>query len=167
MAYSKEEDLLLGDMVINPSLDRQKFIDDAADEIDAKLGWLYVLPLTPIAPAVSLPGYQLLTLKGINNKLASGRLILTLDIAAEGSQLHAYGWQLVREAREELMILANGEAPLAATRIPPDPSTGITGADKIPSVKNYDEESLLTAYEYTVHRSEPWWVQPGPTETQL
>lgn len=163
MSYSTEEDLLLGDMVISPSLDRQKFINDASDEIDSKLGWLYELPLRAVSPATELPGYQLLTLKGINNKLASGRLILTLDISGEGTTLHAYGWQLIREAREELMVLANGEAALAAVRTGPDPTIG---SDKIPAIRNYDEESLLTAYEYTVHRSDPFWVQPGPAKTQ-
>lgn len=146
-------------MIVNPSLDRQKFINDASDEIDSKLGWLYVIPLEPISPATSLPGYQLLTLKGINNKLASGRIILTLDIASEGTTLHAYGWQLIREAREELIYLANGEAQLAAIRTSPNTTTGL---DKIPAIKNYDEESLLQAYEYTVHKNIPSWTEPGP-----
>lgn len=157
MAYSDVTDLLLGDLVINPTVDKQKFVDQAAEEIDSKLGWLYKLPLEAISPATLLPGYQLLLLKGINNKLATGWLILTLDIAGEGTTLHAYGWALVREARSELMSLANGEVLLSATRIQSD----LNISDKIPGIHNEDSESLLLGFENTVMRGVPWYSRPG------
>lgn len=180
MPYSEVGDLLLGDLVLGGGVDRQKFIDQAADDMDAKLGWLYQLPLRPAVPAgevqtdpqgdappvaendwEALPTHEGLLLKGINNKLASGRLILTLDIAGEGTTLHAYGYQLVREANAELSILSNGEAWLTAQRAHPDEEG--EADTRTPGIINYDEESLLLGFENTVMRrmTLPWSSQPG------
>ena len=163
MAYSAVGDLLIGDLLISESVDRQKFVDLAAEEIDSKLGWVYELPLhgVGVPPSdtswQSFPIHQVSLLKSINNRLATGRLILTLDIAGEGTQLHAYGWHLVNEALGDLMVIANGDQDLDAVR-----STAlITGGDKRPSIKQQDEESLLLGWENTVMRSRPWYTRPG------
>lgn len=165
MAYSEEADLLLGDLILSPTLDKQKFIDEAADEINAKLGWLYVLPLAPVGadPVTAtswedLATHEVLTLKTINNRLASGRLILTLDIAGEGTQLHAYGWYLVREALSDLMAIANGQVDLNAIRVNPVESGY---ADRTPGITNEDDESLLLGFVNTVHNDTPWFSRPG------
>ena len=165
MAYSEVGDLLLGDMEINPLLDQQKFVDGAAEEMDAKLGWVYALPLRGpgVDPAtetswLDLPTHQVLLLKQINNKLASGRLILTLAIASEGSTLHAYGWQLIREANAELLLLSNGTVDLDAE--PLDPVVA-SGDPLMPAVFNHDEESLFAGFENTVMRGKPWYSRPG------
>lgn len=169
MAYSEVGDLLLGDLVLNPSLDKQKWVVEAANEMDSKLGWLYDLPLRPAdldeeedvddTTWTLLPRYEVLTLKGINNKLASGRLILTLDIAGEGTNLHAYGWYLVREAQGELLLLANGEVDLTAQRT--DVPASEESSSRTPGIKNYDEESLVLGFENTVMKGKPWYSRPG------
>lgn len=164
MAYSEVTDLLLGDTILGGGVDPQKFVDAAADEMDSKLGWLYATPINvlgdPLAipPVVALPRHEALLLKGINNKLASGRLILTLDIAGEGTTLHAYGARLVKEAMDELLLLANGTLDLSA------PRTILADAaviDRTPAVLNIDEESLLAPFVNTVHRGRPWYAEPG------
>lgn len=165
MAYSSPEDLLLGDMIIAESVDRQKFVDLAAEEIDSKIGWVYELPLRvpgtdPVTSTswLALPSHQRTTLKSINNRLASGRLILTLDIAGEESQLHAYGWHLVNSALEDLMVIANDKVDLNAVRIGAE---NPNYQDLLPVVKQYDDESLLLGFEQTVHKGRRWWTEPG------
>lgn len=184
MAYSEVSDLLLGPVLVSQSVDKQKFINQAAEDMDAKLGWIYDLPLSPQraegAPYTdpqpdadpendwkALPLHERLLLKGINNKLASGRLLLTLDIAGEGTTLHAYGWQLVREANAELLIISNGEVFLHAQGT--EGSADQVDESRTPSVQNHDEESLMLGFENNVmRRSNPttvWLTQPGESVT--
>lgn len=165
MAYSGVDDLLLGDLIIAESVDRQKFVDLAAREIDSKLGWVYELPLhaqgeDPVT-ATSwelLPQHQVDTLKDINNKLASGRLILSLAIGGEEVQLHALGWHYVNSALEDLMVIANGTVDLDAVRIG---ATSPSFRDTVPSISQYDDESLLLGFEQGVMKSNPWYTEPG------
>lgn len=154
MAYSQVDDLLTGDLHISSKVDKQKVIDDAAEEIDSKIGFLYSLPI----PFVSLPLHQKLLLKQINNKLASGRLILALDIVGEENSLHAYGLRLVTEATGELMLIANGQVDLDAPRweTPDDSYT-----DKTPTIKNRDAESAVDQFENSFMRGEPSYWTPG------
>lgn len=164
MAYCVAGDLLLGDLVISASVDKNVFIQEAADEIDSKLGFIYKLPLAPpgtdpVTPDSwkLLPHHEVLTLKTINVRLATGRLILTLDIAGQETQLHAYGWYLIKEALDDLMIVANGNIDLTATRV------GVEAgyADATPRTSNHDDESLLAGFENTIMRGRGWYTRPG------
>lgn len=163
MAYSEVSDLLIGDLLISESVDRAKFVNLAAEEIDSKLGWVYELPLRTAEVASSptawknLPLHQANILKSINNRLATGRLILTLDIAGEGTQLHAYGWHLIQEALGDLAVIANGDVDIDAVRSIAVANEG----DKRPVVLQQDEESLLLGWENTVMRGSPWYTRPG------
>lgn len=157
MAYSEVSDLMIGDTIIGGGVSKQAFINAAADEIDSKIGWLYVTPVAiPGSPA--LPRHEVLLLKGINNKLATGRLILTLDIAGEGTTLHAYGARLVKEAMDELLLVANGTLDLTCPRIP---LTATQASNRVPGVINLDEESLVLPFVKTVHGGIPWQTRPG------
>ena len=147
MAYSTVDDLLTGDMMISSKVDKLKFVNDAADEIDSKIGFIYSLPLS------ALLIHEELLLKGINNKLASGRLILTLDIAGEGTTLHAYGLRLVTEAMQELMLIANGTVDLSADLLP-NPDPGVY-ASKTASVTNIDAMSSVEAFYDWANRKLP------------
>lgn len=157
MAYSRESDLLLGDLMISPKFDKRSFVDDAADEIDAKLGFIYKLPLAGEGD-VELPPHELLLLKQINNKLASGRLILTVATAGEQNALHAYGLRLVTEATNDLMLIANGVVDLTAVRL----GVGATEVrDSAPSIHNHDAESGVDMYEGAVMRPGGAYWNPG------
>lgn len=151
MAYSLVSDLLLGDLAVSVSVNKQKFIDDAAEEIDSKLGFVYELPLS------DLPSYQKKLLKLINNKLASGRLILTLAIGGEDTALHAYGLRLVTEATNELMLIANGGVELDATST----ATIDTSNDMRPVIHNHDAESAVDIFEASVMRGQSAYWNPG------
>lgn len=169
MAYSRVEDLLLGDLILPRTVSKEQFVQSAADEIEAKLGFIYKTPLAPCVvpegfPEVDpefkhLPSHEQKLVASINNRLASGRLIMTLDTAGEQTTLHAYGFRLVKEALDELHMVANGEVDLTACR--QDPSNVSGGIDRVPSVLNEDEESLLLGFQNTVLRADPWWSRPG------
>lgn len=160
MSYSSEGDLILGDLQIPAAVSKQDFIDSAAEEIDSKIGFLYVLPI----PFNDLPLHQQLLLKQINNKLASGRLILTLDIAGEETSLHAYGLRLITEAMNELMCIANGDVDLTAPRTNPYDSS--TDNNKAAAIVNHDAESAVDMFENSFMRGEPSYWNPGsPTVT--
>jgi len=161
VAYSGIDDLLIGDLLIPDSFSKEKFIGDAADEIDARLGYVYVLPLTQDGTA-PLPDHELKLLKLISNKMASGRLILALDVAGEDTALHAYGYRLVTEANNDLMALANGAADLTAVRRP----VGGTVRDMAPAIVNHDEESAVDMFEATVMRGEPSYWNPGTVKSR-
>ena len=157
--------MLIGAITISDKVNKQNFINEAADEIDSKLGFIYRLPLAPadvVTPDgnswMELPRHEVLLLKTISNRLATGRLILSIDTAGEQTQLHAYGWYLVQEALAELMALANQVVDLTAVKIPLSESGQ---SDMTASVRNHDEESLLLGFENTVMRGEPWYSIPG------
>lgn len=159
MPYSEEGDLLVGDVLLPGGFNKDKYIAEATDEIDSKLGFLYSLPIRGAGePPADLPPHEQLLLKVISNKLASGRLIMDVAMAGERQSVHAYGRRLVDEATNDLMQIANGVVEIHAVRL----ETAVAQeASKIPTVRNQDEESLLLGFENTVLRSEPWYSRPG------
>lgn len=169
MRYCEVEDLLIGDLILPATVKPERFIQSASDEIDAKLGWTYKTPLAPLTvPAGSgdlvpefkhLPRHERLLIVSICARLASGRLIMTLDTAGEQTTLHAYGFRLVKEALDELHTVSNGAVELIAAK--QDPSTLAGESDTAPSIKNYDDESLLLGFEMNVMKRIPWYTEPG------
>jgi hypothetical protein len=151
--YSEVTDLLTGDIPLPGGLVPAKFLQDAQDEIDGALGQMYVTPfvLDDSDPAVRPTR---LALKRISNMLASGRLILSLDVSGEKNNLHAYGLSLVNEAHAALTLLrASADTLPGAT---PLPKTGIEQANRGPRIKNEDDHSHVAAfYDYVSPGNRP------------
>lgn len=141
MAYSETEDLLLGN-VPEPE-DAERYVNDAADEIDSKIGFRYATPIVlDVNISAQRPGALLL--KRINQWLSTGRLILAYDAAGEDDQLHQYGEYLVREATMAIGQIADGTITLpGALPANPDslPQTGPVAsfADDYSLVESYSE----------------------------
>lgn len=168
MTFSTTADLLLGDLELTREDLAQKYVDQAFDEMRAKLGWVYALPLRPAEPSnfaatedswQQLPDHEKLLLKDINNKIASGRYIMAQDVGGEDTTLHAYGYALLREGQSDLMALANGVVNLTAKRYVIEEE--VLASARTPSIINEDEESLLLGFENSVMRGVPWWSRPG------
>lgn len=143
MAYSAKADLLVGSIPLPGYLDADKYVDDAADEIDSKLGFVYETPI-PVAEGAEgqAPRPVRLLLKRINNFLATGRLLLAVDSGGEEVRLHAYGQKLVEDATIALDAIVKGEIDLHdVTLVQVDRLVQTT-----PIINNLDEESAVEAF---------------------
>lgn len=143
MAYSEITDLLTGNVPTPAYLSPQKYVDDAADEIDSKIGFVYETPIdvtdsssNPVSRPVRL------LLKRINNFLASGRLLLAVDAGAETDRVHAYGLYLVKEAEESLCAISDGKVNLEGAELLPTDQARVTA----PLIQNVDSESNVEAF---------------------
>lgn len=155
MAYCDTDDLLLGPLTgtLPSSVDPVKYIDLAAEQVDSRLGYSYVVPL----PIATLPDHQKFLLKSINYKLASGRLIMAIAVATEDPAVHGYAARLIAEADLELAAIVNGDVLLTAPRatdtggVAPgtDPSLEDAFA-RIPGATNRDASSAVTAFEENI-----------------
>jgi hypothetical protein len=138
--YSEVSDLLVGtDLPLPPS--PEKFVQDAADEIDSVLGMRYQTPIAPSDPTgVNRP--TVLLIKRISNWLASGRIIMAQASGSELQQVHAYGKNLVDQATVVLQKIENGEIvlPGVATLDPED--LGRSG----PIINNLDDGSNVESF---------------------
>jgi hypothetical protein len=152
MAYCKEQDLLIGDVTLSPVLSRLSYIRDAADEMDARIGFVYLLPL----PLTLLQPHAITMLKMINARLASGRLLMSIAAPAEDDGVHRYGEWLIKSAYEDLYNICNRSIDLVGATPVSDPSPNVA------AIYNYDEESAVDAFSSFVMRGElgTWW-QPG------
>lgn len=142
--YSTVADLLLGDMPVAISVNKQKFVNDAADEVDTVIGTRYTTPIdmTEAGP-VQRPAR--LFVKRVTNHLATGRMILALAAGGEDVNLHAYGWSLVNGALAALESIANGSYDLPGATPITTPGSD-TPRVTAPTVTNVDAESGVEAF---------------------
>lgn len=148
MAYATVDDLLIGDLTLGSGARPDKYVDDAADEIDSVLGYRYVLPLDPEV----IPSYAMLLLKRCANFLASGRLIMALAVGGEDTAMHAYGLSLVQEGQALLAGLAGAAIDIPGAT-PVDPV--LVGRNMGPSIVNQDASSGLDEFYAFVNGSSP------------
>lgn len=140
--YSTTTDLLLGDLPISMSVNKQKFVDDAADEIDSIIGVRYQTPID-VSDTSQVPRYARLFIKRVANNLATGRLILAVAAGGEDSQVHAYGWSLVQSSLDALKQIADGTYDIVnAAPTDPNQSTRVTG----PVIAGGDATSGVDAF---------------------
>lgn len=154
-AYCMVTDLLTGNIPTPAAVDPQKFVQDAADEIDSQIGFVY---RTPVDIADSSPVVRpvRLLLKRLNVFLATGRLILAVDGGGEDKQLHAYGLKLIEDALMSLSMIANGQINLEGAPKLPGQEKTVMG----PLVSNADSESSVEAFYNRV--ANPNWLPPFP-----
>jgi hypothetical protein len=140
-AYCLVTDLLTGNIPVPANLEPQKYVDDAADEIDSKIGFVYVTPID-VTSGSEVPRPARLLLKRINVHLATGRLLLAAAAGQEESQLHAYGWSLIKEANSALDQIASGSIPITGAVLLPGNEEVVTAV----IVNNLDPESAVEAF---------------------
>lgn len=137
--YSEVSDLLLGDIPIPK--DAMKWVQDATDEIDSKLGQRY---LTPIIINDSVPGNRSTTLllKRIANWLASGRIILAKAASASQQETNQYGLMLIKEATSALDSISSGAITLPGASFVNSEDVGESG----PIINNLDATSNVESF---------------------
>lgn len=110
--YCEVGDLQIGSIPAPSAPDKtlDKYIAEAADEIDSYIGMRYSTPVvvdeTPVTRPVKL------LLKRLNAWLASGRFILAADSSGEDDQLHQFGLYLVEQSIAALNAIATGQIVL-------------------------------------------------------
>lgn len=138
MAWATTDDLFVG--TLNTSgIDLQKYLDDAEQEMLVCLSKIYVVPLPTDLGALAA------TFKFIQQRLASGRLILDIAISTENTELNAYGAMLIKEGQNELYKIGYSVELTTATKV------GNQGANMAPSISGHDTNSPWTIYEGYVH----------------
>lgn len=127
----------LGDLQVSSSISLDSVAEDAADEMNVRLGERYVVPLVLTAPEL-LPHHRKL-IEQINGRLAAGRLIMSMASPSEDRDLHNYGKYLVDLAHGDLELIASGRVVLGGQA----QSTAESSADDAtgPKVYNLDGES--------------------------
>lgn len=153
MGYSTPEDLLLGDIPLPPNA--AKYVNDASDEIDSKLGLRYVTPIVVTGDVAYRP--TKLLLKRIANFLASGRLILALSISQEMQFQNAYARELVNGATAALDAIANGDITLPGAQFLEVADLGTSG----PIINNLDAASNVESFYEFVTQDPLTYVPPG------
>ncbi len=166
MAYSAVADMVTGNIPVSTTIG-EKYVADAADEIDSVLGSLYKTPLDmDPTPTESPPGTGTITrpsrllIKRISNWLASGRLMLSTAAAGEDHELHSYALYLVKSATDVLMSIARGETILeGAEKIDTTGEEGEYG----PLISNVDPESNVEAFYDRIYMAPPsYYAAFGP-----
>lgn len=142
MAYCEVVDLMIGDLPTSAALDPQKYVNDAADEIDSKIGFVYTTPI-PIDVDATTPRPVVLLLKRLNSHLATGRMILAATIIAEDQQLNAYGRNLVMDCELTISQIAMGQLLLDGVL-----ASGLSALPTahVPMILNKDTESAVDAF---------------------
>lgn len=152
--YCEVIDLLIGDISTSVLLNPQKYVEDASDEIDSKIGFLYTIPISVNDPT---PRPVVLLLKRICSHLASGRLIMAATLSVEGKELHAYGESLVKGAQQAIESIITGHIVLTGV------TSNILGPGtyaKLGIISNSDAESMVEAYYDRIVN--PAYIFPGP-----
>ena len=158
--YSATTDLLVGDIPLPTYISTAKFVTDAADEIDSHIGFVYKTPISVVdVPENPVSRPARLLLKRISTHLSSGRILMSVAAAGEDNALHAYGYNLVKEALAALAAIVKGEILLDGA----EPVDGVdTGVPTGPMISNLDEVSLVEQfYDRARNPSTTDWI-PRP-----
>lgn len=132
------------DIEISLEIDKQKYVNDAADEIDSIIGSLYKTPVKYEPMEAEKYRHSILILKKINAHLAAGRLIMAVASPEESTTLDAYGFSLVKNSLDALDKILNRNIILEGAAInsnePSEYTTSrgyIYNEDKTSSVESF------------------------------
>jgi hypothetical protein len=141
VAYSQVSDMLTGDIPLASGSDASRYVEDATDEIDSRIGHIYSTPLDLTEPSpVSRPARLLI--KRVANFLATGRFLMAVNATNQRLEVNAYAERLIREASEALDMIASGAIILDGA---PTEDGGELAAS-VPLINNLDAESNVEAF---------------------
>lgn len=109
----------MGDIQAGSNVNLDAFVQNASDEMDSKLGFLYEVPFVQahFAPWVWT------LIKQTANKIATGRLLLALNSGGEASAENAYGAGLLKEGLTALQEMVTGSMVLPGATPVASPSS--------------------------------------------
>lgn len=139
--YCAVTDLLTGNIPTPSYLSPERFVNDAADEIDSRIGFVYVTRVDVSSNSPVVKPAKLL-LKRLNVFLATGRMLMAVDAGGEDDQLHAYALSLVQEANECIEYIVSGQIRLDGAPL----VEGEAPTERGPMISNLDKESNVEAF---------------------
>jgi hypothetical protein len=145
-AYCTSADLLINPGMRMPvEMDKNAYVQQAASEIDMRIGRLYKTPVA-FGTIELQERYSATTLflKHLNIHLATGRLIMALDLSGEQTQLHAYGKSLVDGAMALLEEIVAREIVLEGA--PTNDNDPDLNANARPYISQVDAVSGVEAF---------------------
>jgi hypothetical protein len=143
LAYSATSDLLIGDVQLPAGKDGTKYVDQASDEIDSRLGFTYATPFdVSDSSAVSRPA--ILLLKTLNIWISSGRAMMDLGTSGENGAPNAYGKYLLTEAEAMLTLIQEGRIILDGAA-PASPDSPVEFSSRV-LISNVDPYSMVEAF---------------------
>lgn len=168
--YCVDTELLIEESVrtLPATINKNRYIEAASREMNAKLGTVYAIPLTLNSGygLTDFPSHEEDLIKDIGIKLASGRMLV--QIAADSDDdVNKYGWRLIEEAQWYLKALVEKQISISAN---PTAGAEASGADA-PGIQNRDHESMVESFEDVFMRPPsqqldppllPPVVYPGP-----
>jgi phage gp36-like protein len=163
--YCEVQDLQTGNIPAPsaPNKTLEKYIEEAADEIDSHIGLRYSTPVVADETPVTRP--VKLLLKRLNAWLASGRFILAADSGGEDDQVHQFGLYLVTQALAALEAISSGKIVLPGIPLVEEEDSKETG----PLAAFQDSESQVEGFasvfgyptQQVIDRSRsPWPYSP-------
>lgn len=134
--------MLQGPMPLPASMDLEKFVQAAADEIDTKIGFVYKTPIRVGPGYDELPRPVALLLKRISAYISTARAIMAAAGAVQDDDTNAYARSLLKEAHTALEAIASDRMELeGAERLP------TAGAEtRGPRIVNIDSVSPVDAF---------------------
>ena len=151
--YASVADLMFGSVPVPATIDT--WLQAADDEIDSKIGHIYITPVSFPATSEARPG--MLRLKRIAAMLTTGRAIMSIDAGSEEDAVHQYAMYLLREAQDGISELASGDVALPGVQLLSPAST--TSA---PQISNVDATSAVEDFYGNfvapdVYQEDPYW----------
>jgi hypothetical protein len=136
--YSAVTDLLLDDTNITSVIDKTQYVQDATDEIDSQIGFLYATPVDvgTVARPVKL------LLKRINNWLATGHILATIYQVDEDGHMNQLAKWYLDQAYSVLKQIVEGQILLPIDPANPGEDEPFNG----PHQFNEDSQSQVSAF---------------------
>ncbi len=151
--------MLLGQFHLPTGLDGAKFVQDAADEIDIKLGFIYKTPIRASAEYEELPRPVSLLLKRISVYISTARAIMaSVGVSTDDGDVNPYARRLLAEAHAALDAIANERTVLEGAERLPEAGAETRG----PRIANVDSYSQVDSFYLNFTGGTQDFFRPDP-----
>lgn len=141
--YSATSDLLIGDVQLPAGSDGTKYVSQAADEIDSRLGFIYATPFD-VSDGGPMTNAAKLLIKTLSIHISSGRAMMDLGTSGENGMPNAYGKYLLDQAEAMLELIVEGRVILDGAA-PENPNAPEEFSSRV-LISNVDEYSMVEAF---------------------
>lgn len=142
--YNATSDLLIGDVQLPQGNDGTKYVSQAADEIDSRLGFTYATPFD-VSDSSTMSNAARLMIKMLSIHISSGRAMMDLGTSGENNLPNPYGKYLLDQAEAILLLLVEGRIVLDGAQ-PVNGGPDNTEFSSRVLISNVDPYSMVEAF---------------------